>query len=464
VAAELIYLNGVDATTGGYLVEPRELTNFAALASSDPGQPSAWLEGLAKRLRETQLGLPFDTDPLDVSQAGWAIVYHTDEEADVRAALTGLVEHRRGNRTKVLDYRNGESIRDWLTRHHVSRGNVNPDNVPYYVLLVGSPERIPFEFQFDLDAEYCVGRIDFDSADDYRRYAASVVEYETTDAPAPKSAAFFGTRHAGDRATQLSADHLVTPLAKKGVPKGIDSRAYVGPDATKEQLAALLSGENGGGRPAFLFTGTHGLGWPCGHARQLEQQGSLLCHGWRQFMPLKAEYYFAGTDVGQDFNLHGLIAFHFACFGAGTPQRDEFSHGPGLEPPVIAERPFVARLPRRLLSHAEGGALAIVGHVERAWGYSIVTAGAGPQLRPFTNAVGSILSGRPVGYAMKDFNERYAMLSIDLSAKLRLIAAGAAPPELDLARDWMERNDARNYIVLGDPAARLRLNERGTKT
>ena len=155
--------------------------------------------------------------------------------------------------------------------------------------------------------------------------------------------------------------------------------------------------------------------------------------------------------------MHGLVAFFFACFAAGTPAEDAFAHVPGEPPPQLAAEPFVAGLPKALLAHPEGGALAVIGHVDRAWGYSFVS-GEDAQLLPFQNALGRILLGQPVAHAMKDFNERYAALSTSLSDLLERIGfSGLVVPDAELARLWTERNDAQNYVVLGDPAAAARV-------
>lgn len=38
---------------------------------------------------------------------------------------------------------------------------------------------------------------------------------------------------------------------------------------------------------------------------------------------------FGAAELGAEARVHGLIAFLFACYGAGTPLRDEFLHAPG---------------------------------------------------------------------------------------------------------------------------------------
>lgn len=472
VNPDQVCANGVNGLTGEYLLpalEPAAVAARARLLTDDP-RVAARLKQVHRKQSEAFYGPPFNVRPEVPASAGWAIVFSTEESEDVKTALKPLIKHRRGvvdgARFKILDHEPGEQWAEWLRRHHTAPGNVDPEKVPYYVLLVGSPERIPFSFQYLLDVEYAVGRLDFDDADGYHRYAAALRDYETAEStPRDASAAFFGTRHRYDGATQLSADSLVTPVAASFAPGGRFGRdvagyridTVVGELATKEALAELLTGTGPAGRPALLFSATHGMGgWPPGHPDQTARHGALLCQDWSGVGRISPAEYLAAGDVGADARVHGLIAFFFACFGAGTPEFDAFAQTPGEPPPALAANPFVASLPKRLLSHEEGGALAVIGHVDRAWGYSFVT-GDESQLIPFQNASGRILVGEPVGHAMKDFNERFAALSARLSSLLEEIElTGKIVADEELAELWTERNDSQNYVLLGDPAVALK--------
>jgi hypothetical protein len=468
---DLIYANGINGLTGEYLIPPLEPSKVAAQAKEPPEDPelARWLEQMWETINQPSFGLPFNVHPEIVAEAGWAIVFASDEADAVKKALEPLIEHRGrrvgGEKVKVLDHLPDETWQDWLARHGVGPGNIDPRKIPYYVLLIGSPDRIPFSFQYLLDVEYAVGRLDFDDAEGYQRHVTALIDYEeAAAAPHQKAAAFFGTRHTFDKATQLSADWLVQPLAESFQPggqfadavPGYEIHTCLGPSATKAALGEILTGTGQLGRPGVLFSATHGMGgWPLGHPEQRARHGALLCQDWPGLGQMSPGQYLAAADVPADARVHGLVAFFFACYGAGTPQLDPFQHKPGEPPPTVAEEPFVATLPKGLLGHPEGGALAVIGHIERAWGYSFVSGG-GAQLLPFQNAVGRILAGQPVGFAMKDFNEKYAALSANISDILEKLGFGKMIPDAQLASLWTERNDAQNYVLLGDPAATLK--------
>lgn len=465
-AEDKLYINGIDAVLGTYLVDPLDFRDAAHLILGHKADRSLvrWLKSVWRKFREPHLGLPLEVDPLDVRQAGWAVVFHNTEKPEIKEALTPLVEHRRSQigdeKVKILVYREGESRQVWLARHGVAAGSVQPGKVPYYLLLVGSPENIPFELRHQLGVEYAVGSLHFENAADYSTYISNLIDQETLNSTCPeKEALFFGVRHPFDAATQLSADRLVKPLTD-GVAErhGFRTRTLLAERATKKALLNALLARSKAKPPSFLFTASHGIGFPTGHPQQCSTQGALLCQDWPGFGSINPEHYLAAADIPAGIKLNGMITFHFACFGAGTPSWDRFLHEAGSSPPPLAKKSFLAALPCRLLL---GGALACIGHIERAWGSSFITTNAGPQLLPFENAIGRILAGAPVGCALKDFAERYAILSVTLCSMLEDIGFGRQVADRELAAAWVERNDAEAYLLLGDPATHLSLGTGG---
>ncbi len=479
MSVEKLTFNGINAATGEYLTPSLTPEELSMIVRGEP-QDEAHLKELKYRYRQAtvaHLGVKEGIDPKNLSETGWGVIFaFQDKEKTpaIQEALSDLLELRKTQAgdyykeyTGVDAYRQDESKTKFLARHGAGPGPADPANVPYYLLLVGDPEAIPYPFQFQLDVQYAVGRIHFDTLEEYASYARSVREMEAGAYRLPRRATFFGVENPDDPATNLSAAHLVRPLAKQLAADQKDAgwnvQTIAGEGATKAALSAELGGPD---TPALLFTASHGIGMPGDHSRQLAHNGALLCQDWpgpRNWRkPITPDLYFSGDDLGSDARLFGLIAFLFACYGAGTPQLDYFAQQAFKERQAIAPRSFIARLPQRMLGHPKGGALAAVGHVERAWGYSFLWDQAGPQLAVFESTLKRLMEGHPIGSAMEYFNERYAELSTVLSSELEEIEFGKEADDLELAGMWTANNDARSYVIVGDPAVRLSLAEGGT--
>jgi hypothetical protein len=469
-----LYVNGINGATGGYLLDPVTPQEVLRAALHEQTDPFHLRVLQAKWRQESQPSFaPMEgLNPFNLAEVGWGVVFPCGADPAVKDALRPLLEHRQRAAGRYFkDYSgpdayrqetpdsSGETALSFLSRHGAGPGPADPQNVPYYLLLVGNPTDIPYEFQYQMDVQYAVGRLWFETPEEYARYAASVVEAETRPPPRPPRAVFFGVRNPDDLATQQSADLLVAPLQ---LALAADFSNWAAPpvlaaDATRERLSRLLGGAE---TPALLFTASHGMGFPLGDVRQLTDQGALLCQDWpgpdawgRRGIP--PEHYFAAADVPDAADVRGLVAFHFACYGAGTPLLDDYPH-PELDGrPRVAPHAFLARLPQRLLAHPRGGALAVVGHVERGWPCSFVWKQAGPQLQVFRSALRRLLKGYPIGSALDVFNVRYAELSTYLKDMLEDARYGKELDADQLAGLWTANHDARGYIIIGDPAVRL---------
>jgi hypothetical protein len=69
------------------------------------------------------------------------------------------------------------------------------------------------------------------------------------------------------------------------------------------------------------------------------------------------------------------------------------------------------------------------------------------------------MSGEPIGHAMSDFNKRYAVLAAELLKDLDETQPDPKPSDEALVWKWIERTDAQNFVVLGDPAVHIRVND-----
>lgn len=478
--SELLYLNGIDADTGGPIDDIAiDSEMIAKVARGHRLTPEDLRDARIKKnlIQQTNFSTAEGIENTDLAQTGWGVIFPASlpqKSADaIKDALKPLLDLRKKQATATDErfyhefigpeegYKNGESKNDFLKRFGRGPGPVDPaqgKNVPYYLLIVGSPETIPYTFQYQLDVQYGVGRIYFEKLEDYARYANSVVQAETQKFSRSKTATFFGIANPDDRATQMSANQLIKPIISQ-INGDKDLKDWkvnlVEPaSATKSNLTNHLGGKD---TPAFLFTASHGMGFKIDDNRLLPHQGAILCQDWpgpKARVPITDKLYFSADDISSDADVFGMFAFVFACYGGGTPKVDNFYRQAFGTQKDVAPYAFMAQLPLKLLSHPKGGALGVFAHVERAWGSSILWDGAANDVSSFNSTIKGLLMGKPAGAATEFFNERYAEISTMLTEELDNTSA-ENQDDVRLAGMWTSNNDARNYAFIGDPAVRL---------
>ncbi len=461
--------HGIDALTGSDLHESLSDRQLAARILRPGGrdrreeQELGWWKKQHAKLSGDRRPAA-DVDPLDLASSGWGVVFleGSSKAEAIRQAIRPLLEHRREQAARDhpkyyrddLVYRPGETKAAFFKRYDLALGPAHPKKLPYYLLLIGDPVEIPHRFQYLLDLQYAVGRLSFDDVESYARYAESVVAVERGEHHVHPEMQFFSVVHEGDQATEISAEKLIQPL-----------RRFIGEERgewivelTEKGRRADLGRFLGEETPALLFTACHGLGYRSGHPLQTSNQGAILCQDWPGHGPPRPEHYFAAADLGDDARVQGLIAFLFGCYSAGTPHMDNFPPPPLRNPIERAPQPLVSPLARRLLSHPNGSALAVLGHVDRTWTRSF-GAGRGMGYLHILSLLKMLLDGYPVGAAMDWMHERFAEISTELTNVLDRYDQLTVDTS-QLAGLWRANNDARNFVVLGDPAVRVAVGPR----
>ena len=435
---------GIDPVTGKYHRRPLSAGNFAWRASGHGVEIGGGREPRA------------NVDPDDLSEAGWGVIWADGTtRSAVGPLLEPLLEHRKnlaGDLYSEYIYQPGQSAQDFLDGTNGIPGPADPEfSAPYYLLLVGDPEILPFDFQQELDLRYAVGRLFFDAPDDYAAYARAVVSSESGEATRSRRASFFAVRHENDPATELCVDQLVHPLADEVAGfAGWSAEKRIGEAADRKALPQILECST---KPSVLLTAAHSPVLPPGDESQKKFQGSIVTSEWpgpERDVPMGPEHTFTAADFPAGLDLTGLVTLLVGCYSGGTPRFDSFLEKEQVE---RAEEPFVAQLPQALLAR---GAVGVVAHVDSLYLHSFAWPGSAgrPQHQTYGDMLFHLVNGRRLGHAMEPFGRRYGELSGYLmSARLR----PQQVTEKAYAAYWIGYHDARQYVILGDPAVKLAL-------
>jgi hypothetical protein len=350
---------------------------------------------------------------------------------------------------------------DWLLDNYSS---LEMEQVPHYVLIVGSPQQVPFHFQSLLSSAAAVGRVSYDSLDDLDTYVKKILKLETMSSPVTTRDAIFFAPDAGlGDATYFSRRYMAEPMAETIEKKsGLKIQKLIGDQATKGGLVGAVQST----RPALVYTASHGLAAPSESlAIQKRYNGAICCQPSGDESLRQRLYSTDDVLVGEPF-LEGSVFFQFACYGYGTPAESDFMHWLN-RPTFNSTADFVAALPKRLLAQP-GGPIAFIGHVDTAWLHGFDDPESPhllerwhPRIEPFVYAVLQLLETNPVGLAMSRFPKRYDITNAQLTSTFDRLQRGSLQmtPTLrtKLAQVFITRSDAQNYMIFGDPAVRLRI-------
>ena len=156
--------------------------------------------------------------------------------------------------------------------------------------------------------------------------------------------------------------------------------------------------------------------------------------------------------------------FLFACYSGACPSQNTYYFNKDGSPINIAPGPFMSRLPQALLSR---GMLAVIGHIDMAFPYAFQDVGGTPQVQAVRTPLELLMGGKRTGLAADSLSVMWSARSSQLALAQAqnpapAAAAGASPPapvSHAIAQMTIARDDARNYIVLGDPATQLRVRD-----
>jgi hypothetical protein len=414
---------------------------------------------------------PVDLRDWRLAEVGWGLVLPENEQvpeaeraagADAPEPIRKLLADRAG--APVFRYRPDLQDR-FLRRYYTDRPaqdiaiagsprGTAPGRLPWYLLLCGSPEVLPWDLQYVLNPSAFVGRLDLDEVGLARYVAALIGEWKEASCQ-PEQPVVWAVDHGQSDITFLMRHAIAEPVAKRlqeDAQIGNGLRRLAGSEATKDALIGTLADR----RPALVVTTSHGMTGPLDDPdRMAAQLGFLVDDHHAALGP---------DDLLAKWQPDGAIWYAHACCSAGSDGRTRYkgfvSEGSSVEKILEAVAGLgsqVAPLPRKLLG-AEKPLRAFVGHVEPTFDWTlraetgqVLTATIQRALyermyraRPEPVAMAFESVYRHVGELLAQWN--------DARSKVNQAVPGARAAAL---RSQLTALDRQSMVILGDPTTCL---------
>jgi hypothetical protein len=333
---------------------------------------------------------------------------------------------------------------------------VGDGELPLYLLLCGSPDEIPWRFQYLLNQTSAVGRLALDDGA-LDRYVTHLVGDWAGARADPGTAVVWTVDHGGDDISHLMRTVIAEPLFAE----------YAG-DEDLRARSVLVAGDDGGAiastdrlvdaleqhRPAVVVTTSHGMTGPLDDLDALAANLGLLVDERYRVLDPKA--------LLDRWQPDGAVWYAHACCSAGSDRQTAFSgvvpegsEVAGILKGVAAAGNRIAPLANAVLS-APKPARAFIGHVEPTFDWTISDPRTG---QPLTSGIRDALYERlyqpwPVGHALRGFFKGVGELFGARDLAYEDFNSGKDTLG-DALLNQLAALDRRSMVVLGDPTVRL---------
>lgn len=398
---------------------------------------------------------------------GWGIVLA--EGARIPESLRALIAQRKGS---VFSF-----IKDWeysftLLRNYAAGKDISinaaprgmaADALPQYLLIYGTPQEVPWELQYVLNANRYVGRMHLSGApaDNYIEALMSDQWGDSTNGAArQEQALIWAVNHGRGDITTLMRDSIAAPLAEE---MREDSQLAAGTrfiDGTAQNatLASLLEALQEQ-RPGLIVTTSHGMTGPLDDkARMTQDLGLLVDHSGAVLLPDALLKHWAPG---------GAVWYAHACCSAGASDNSRFlelvkpgSTAAQVLAAVAAIGPRVSPLPTALLG-CKAPLRAFIGHVEPTFDWTLQQIATGQYL---TDGVVEALYGNlyvqagdttpPISHAFREWYGRTGGLRALFDVTKARFNHGEEVNEL-LAATQLAARDVESTVILGDPTVAI---------
>jgi hypothetical protein len=465
---------------GRYAAHPVTPVELANMAQREEETPLPGATSLSRRLvnsildylKVNRLGEFSFADPdllADPGVSGWGVVYHESTPAGVREEVERLKQHRQGQ--QLQDWGRGDTLSSWLEKYGIDSLHRDvPSTLPYYILIVGKPQHIPFQEQFELSRLGPVGRLDFgDNPLLTRDYIDGLIEQEQK-AAVNRKVLLASARNPGDEATGLCSEVLIPYLADlleadaQISGRGFSVEKFTQADCDRVGLAN--SPGEGNLSPVMQLLAGHGLCFPINDARQAVEQGSWIGSDWRGG-PVQSRMILAADEVGRAFQAAGSIVISLASYSSGTPQKSEFAQYYNVFHPnrkievELAQVSFTASFPKRLLANRQdsrpAGTLAFVGLTDLFWPGAFCDVDREKESSPVLGELlRGVLLGEPAGLALHRFTGIIQACNADLAGYKNKLGKLKMEYAEKIGSLWLMRMQARGMVLIGDPVVKIR--------